>query len=145
MNPNALLRRLCVSLLAGFTLGLSLLTWTAPRLGAQAGSTGTVSGQASDRQGAAIEGANVVLTDTTTNSLQSTTTNEAGRYIFLNIAPGVYNLSLSKEGFSQARLTAQTVAVGLVRTLDVTLEVGSTATSIDVKASVGAELQTHAP
>ena len=96
----------------------------------------------SDRQGAAIEGASAILTDTATNRSQSTTTNEAGRYIFLNVAPGVYNISLSKEGFAQAKLTAQTVAVGLVRTLDVTLEVGSTSTSIDVKASAGAELQT---
>ncbi len=142
MNQNAMMRRLCVSSFAAMTIGVSLLTWTAPNAWAQAGSTGTVSGQVTDRQGASIQGASAVLTDTATNSSQSTTTNEAGRYIFLNVAPGVYNLSLSKEGFSQARLAAQAVAVGLVRTLNVTLEVGSTATAIEVNASAGAELQT---
>ena len=113
-----MMRKVCISLVAAVSIGLCLMTWTAANVWAQAGSTGTISGQVSDRQGAAVQGASVVLTDTATNSSQSTTTNEAGRYIFLNIAPGLYNLTMSKEGFSQAKLTAQAVAVGLVRTLD---------------------------
>jgi hypothetical protein len=49
---------------------------------------------------------------------------------------------VSKTGFSQAKLSGQAVQVGLELTLKVTLEVGSTATTVEVKASAGAELQT---
>src|SRR5437879_1789105 len=87
----------------------------------QSTSTGTVAGQVTDRQSALIPAAEVVLTDTSTNSSQSTMTNDAGRFVFLNVAPGTYNVTVSKTGFTQARLQAQTVEVGFVRTLNVTL------------------------
>ncbi len=111
-------------------------------LRAQSSATGTVSGQVTDRQIAVIVAAHATLTHTSTNTVQSTSTNETGRYIFLNVPPGVYNLTVSKEGFSQARIVGQTVEVGLVLTLDLSLDVGSTATSVEVKAAAGAELQT---
>jgi hypothetical protein len=119
-----------------------LATFYASPVRAQSASTGTVSGQVTDRQDAVIVGAKVTLTDTSTNTVQSTSTNGAGRYIFLNVPPGVYNLNVSHEGFSQARIQGQTVEVGLVLTLDLSLDVGSTATSVEVKAAAGAELQT---
>jgi len=79
-----------------------LLTLSALPAWTQSTSTGTVSGQVMDRQSALIPGAEVVLTDTSTNSAQTTQTNDAGRFIFLNVAPGTYNLSVSKIGFTQA-------------------------------------------
>ncbi len=109
---------------------------------AQSSSSGTISGQVTDPQGAAIAAADLVLTDTSTNNAQTTQSNEVGRYIFLNVVPGAYNLTVSKNGFTQARVLNQTIAVGLVLTLNVPLEVGSTSTSVEVKASAGAELQT---
>src|SRR5262245_33695778 len=98
----------------------------------QSTSAGSVSGQVTDRQTAVIESAEVVVTDTSTKAAPATRCNEARRYIFLNVAPGTYNLSVSKTGFSQARLLAQTIQVGLLLTLNVTLEVGSTATTVEV-------------
>jgi len=120
----------------------TLATFHSSPLQAQSAATGTVSGQVTDRQNAVIVGAQVTLADTTTNTVQSNSTNEAGRYIFLNVSPGVYNLTVSKEGFSQAKIVEQTVEVGLVLTLDLSLEIGSTTTSVEVKAAPGAELQT---
>ena len=123
-----------------------LLTLSVPPAWTQSASTGTVSGQVMDRQSALIPGAEVVLTDTSTNSAQTTQTNDAGRFIFLNVAPGTYNLSVSKIGFTQAKLLAQTVEVGFVRTLNVTLEVGSTNTTVEVRAAAGAErTRSHFP
>ena len=113
---------------------LSTLSW--------AQSSGTVSGQVTDRRDAAIVGADVTLTDTSINTTQATRSNEVGRYIFLNVHPGTYNLTVSAPGFSQAKVSAQTVQVGLELTLNVTLDVGSTSTTVEVKAAAGAELQT---
>ncbi|MGC1453484.1 MAG: carboxypeptidase-like regulatory domain-containing protein, partial [Candidatus Sulfotelmatobacter sp.] len=58
-----------------------LSTFHASPVRAQSASTGTVSGQVMDRQSAVIVGAQVTLTDTSTNTVQSTSTNETGRYV----------------------------------------------------------------
>ena len=120
----------------------SLLTLSAPDARAQSTSTGRISGQVTDRQNAIVEGAEVVLIDPTTNTKQRSVTNEVGRYLILNVHPGSYSLTVSKSGFSQAKLVGQTVAVGLELTLNLVLDVGSTSTSVEVQASAGAELQT---
>ncbi len=109
---------------------------------AQLTSSGAMSGQVTDEQSAAVEGATVSMTDKSTSIKQSTTTNDAGRYIFLNVAPGLYDVSVTQTGFKEARLPGQRMQVGGVLTLNVTLQVGSTSTSVDVQASAGAELQT---
>lgn len=109
---------------------------------AQLTSAGAISGQVTDAQNAAIQSAVVVLKDTSTGNAQTVTTNEAGRYIFLNVSPGVYELTVSHPGFKQARLTGQRLQVGSTLTLNVGLELGATTTSVDVEASPAAELQT---
>src|SRR6266567_668737 len=115
-------------------------------LGATSGwsqsATGSISGQVTDPQGATIAGADVKLVDTSTNSTQSTTTNEVGRYNFISVPPGVYNLTVGHTGFTQAKVQGQKVEVGMSLTLNVTLELGATSTIVEVKATAGAELQT---
>ncbi|HWB96783.1 MAG TPA: carboxypeptidase-like regulatory domain-containing protein, partial [Bryobacteraceae bacterium] len=127
-------------------LGAALLAFflilSVPHVQAQSTSTGTVSGQVADPQGAVIAEATVVLTDTSTDTKQLTQTNAVGRYLIPNVHPGIYDLTVTKNGFKQARVVGQKVAVGFELTLNVTLEIGSTSTSIDVQASAGAELQT---
>jgi hypothetical protein len=81
-------------------------------------------GQVIDQQNAAIGGAAVELIDLDTNAVRNAVTNEAGRYDFVNIPPGKYDLTVSKSGFSQTRIGGQTVEVGLTLTLDVVLQVG---------------------
>ena len=118
-----------------------LLTLNATLAYAQLSSAGTFSGLVTDQQGSAVADAAVLLVDTSTNTTQRTTTNEAGRYFFLNVAPGVYDLSVSKSGFNAAKVTGQRLQVGGVVALDVTLQVGSIATTVDVTAQT-VEVQT---
>src|SRR5579863_1469507 len=103
---------------------------------------GTVIGQVTDPSGAAIAGADVKITDPTTNATQSTTTNEVGRYSFVSVPPSTYDVTVSHAGFTQARIQAQKVSVGLTLTLNATLQIGATSTVVEVQAAVGAELQT---
>src|SRR5262245_24584537 len=56
---------------------------------AQSTSAGTVSGQVTDPQGDAVAGAAVSLRDTATNAELKTVTNDAGRYAFVNVPPGL--------------------------------------------------------
>ena len=108
---------------------------------AQTGGTGIVVGTVTDPSGAGIPGATVTLTDTSTNSARTATTNEGGRYDFPNVQPGNYNLTISKAGFSVAKIVNQNVAVAESRTLDVKLEIGATTQTVEVVAA-NTELQT---
>jgi hypothetical protein len=109
---------------------------------AQSTSTSTVAGQVTDQQNAAVAGAEVKLIDTATNAALTTISNDTGRYIFVNVASGTYNVQFSKAGFKAFRVAAQQVAVGETLSVNATLEVGATTTTVEVKATVTAELQT---
>jgi hypothetical protein len=122
---------------AAILLGLSAATAFA-----QTASSGSVSGLVTDPQGAGVPGAEVTLTDTATNTSQTAVTNEAGRYNFPVVNPGVYDITISKKGFKVAKLSAQKVSVGLVLTANVSLEVGALTETVVVTAASGTELQT---
>jgi len=107
----------------------------------QAASTGTVAGTVTDPTGAAVAGAAVSIIDPSTNDSRKTTTNEAGRYIFANVAPGTYHVTINKTGFRVTKFTGQVVNVGSALTLNATMELGSVSQIVEVTAT-GAELQT---
>jgi len=109
---------------------------------AQSVSTGTVAGTVTDPSGGAIVGATVTLTDTATSISRTDLTNENGRYFFANVVPGKYTVSVSKTGFRVSKLVDQVVTVGASLTLNLTLEIGSVAETVEVTVTTGAELQT---
>ena len=119
----------------------ALLIVAALQVWGQSASTGTVAGQVTDEQNAVVPRAEVKLLDAQTGAARTTVTNDAGRYTFINVVPGVYNVVVAKQGFAQTRIVGQTVEVGLTLTLDMHLHVGSTSTTVEVTASAGAELQ----
>jgi hypothetical protein len=127
-----LLQFACLALLIGFTLTPG---W------AQSTATGTVSGQITDQTGAAIAGATVTLLDTATGTSRGTSTNEVGRYIFVNVTPGTYDVRISKTGFAQALISKLSVEIGLVTNASSTLKVGTATETVEVTAS-GVEMQT---
>src|SRR5579871_389335 len=124
------------------TLLLSTCVFTALLFGQGTVGSSSVTGRVTDPSGAVIGGADVSLTDTATAVSQSTHSNSAGLYIFNNVAPGKYDISVSKTGFSRAAVRAQDVLVGTATTVNVTLEVGAVSEVVEVKTSAGAELQT---
>ncbi len=109
---------------------------------AQNTSSGTIAGQVTDAQGAAIAGADLRLVDRATNTPRTFTSNDSGRYSIFNLNPGIYDLTVSKPGFAETRFPNQTVDVGLVLTLNASLQLGNTSTTVEVSAEVGADLQT---
>jgi hypothetical protein len=126
-------------LVLGFLFCLFALVPSA--LYSQSASTGTVAGTVTDPSGAAIAGAAVTLTDKATNIPRIASSNENGRYILVDVPAGTYDISVSKQGFRISKLNGQSVNVGTALTLNVTLEIGSVAESVEVTAS-NAELQT---
>ncbi len=125
-----------------FALGLTVaLSSSATPALAQA-ATGTLDGQITDQQGAAIAGAEIRLVDPSTNGSRTTQSNDVGRYTFVNVNPGVYDVTVTKTGFTAAKLSGQKIDVGQVLTLNVSLQIGATTTTVEVQATAGAELQT---
>ncbi len=120
---------------------LGLLVCSGTPAWSQATSTSTVTGLVTDQQGAAIAGAEVKLIDSATNSSLTVLTNDTGRYVVVNVPSGTYRISFSKEGFTVFRVTAQKVEIGTTLTVNATLQVGSTTTTVEVSAAVGADLQ----
>src|SRR2546421_862841 len=104
---------------------------------------GTVVGLVTDSSGGAVAGATITLTDKATSTPRTTTSNEAGRYIFANVNPGTYDIKVTMKGFRQSAVTGQDVSVGQTLTVNVTLEVGAMAETVEVKVATGAELQTE--
>src|SRR5260370_19733792 len=102
---------------------------------AQTSSSGTVVGQITDPTGAVVADATVSLIDNTTGTTKATTTNDAGRYIFVNVNPGTYDITVEKAGFSQAIFAPQEPSLGQQLTVNATLTVGSTTEHIVVASS----------
>ena len=132
-----------ISMCVAIAMAAACYVLTAPPANAQTASSGSVVGQVSDPQGAIVAGADIALTDTTTKSTLSTTTNETGRYNFPVVHPGVYDLVVTKTGFKTAKFSGQRVSVGSVLTLNVSLDVGALTETVVVTAGAGGtELQT---
>src|SRR5271163_1394091 len=120
---------------------ICLLVATPSALLSQSTSSGAVTGTVTDPTGGAVAAAEVTLTDTSTNISRTISTNETGRYIFVDVQPGTYNVSINKSGFRLAKISNQNVSVASTVTLNVALEVGSVSETVEVSVT-GAELQT---
>ena len=66
---------------------------------AQVASGGTVAGQVTDQQGAAMPGVDIKLTEPSTNITLTAKTNDAGRFTIVDVRPGTYTITFSKTGF----------------------------------------------
>ena len=78
----------------------------------QSTSSGTVAGSVVDQSNAVVPGATVTMTDSSTNIARTATTNKEGRYIFVDVKPGLYDISVTKTGFSTTKAQNQEVKVG---------------------------------
>src|SRR6202166_4283314 len=107
----------------------------------QAISTGTIQGAVTDPAGAVVAGATVTLTEAATNTSRDEVTNDSGRYTLANIPPGVYDLTISKQGFRVTKFVKQEVTVGANIQLDAKLELGSNVETVEVTAG-GVSLET---
>lgn len=123
-------------------IALTLLLGASPQAAAQSATSGAVLGKVTDPSGAVVVGAEVTLTDTATNRVLTQQSNAEGNYTFVNVLPGLYTLRVSSQGFRTASMSGVNVEVNKSLTADVALELGDTASTIEVSAGVGTEIQT---
>jgi Carboxypeptidase regulatory-like domain len=107
----------------------------APAAGAQAGiSSGSIQGTILDSTGASVPNANVSVTSKATGAVISLQTTSAGTYNSGPLAPGDYVVRVEAKGFKTAQFPA-TILTGTVTPGNLTLEVGSSSTVVEVAAT----------
>ena len=109
---------------------------------AQTATTGAIVGAVTDRNGAALSGAEIEIVNTATNQSIKVTTNNDGQYIFPAVLPGEYNISCVKTGFRKTSVNTFKVDVAKSYTVNLTLEVGEVQQTVEITATAGVELQT---
>jgi Carboxypeptidase regulatory-like domain/TonB dependent receptor len=95
-------------------------------------SMGGVNGLVVDAQGGVLPGATVTLTNDATGIQTVRQTNESGYFVFVNVRPGTYTLTVELQGLQTAKLSGFTVAVNETVSRNVTLQVGSLTEVVEV-------------
>ena len=112
---------------------LGIAGFISPSVKAQQASA-NINGVVTDPTGAAIVNAKVELTSVSTAVVKTTSTNNDGVYVFLNIIPGGYSMRVSAPGFTTVTQPETTLEVNQTATFDFHLKVGATQNSITVNA-----------
>lgn len=97
--------------------------------------SGELVGTVTDGTGAAIPDSSVQAHNTATGVNYTAKTNEAGQYRIANVPTGSYDVSASSQGFATASLNGVAVDVSKVATVNLTLQIGQVATTVEVTAA----------
>jgi hypothetical protein len=102
---------------------------------------GSIVGNVKDQSDASVGGATVTITSKATNQTRTTTTNEAGVYVFSSVPAETYDVKVTMQGFQSVTKSDVTVRINTVARADFSLQVGAVTESIQVSAAA-ATLQT---
>ncbi len=100
--------------------------------------TAALSGVVRDEQGGVVTRAMVSVRNSDTGKARSATTDDEGRYGFINLEPGGYELRVEASGYKTSIRSGLILSVGGAATIDVTMSVGAVTETVSVEA--GAQL-----
>jgi hypothetical protein len=104
------------------------------RLDAQSGTSSAISGMVADASGAALPGADVTATEVDTKATRAEQTDQDGRFIFSQVNPGIYTITVRASGFATQTSQPVSVEVGRTTTLNFNLAISATSQTIEVTA-----------
>jgi len=133
------MRNARLSLIAAFVVFLLALV---PSVVAQI-TSGTITGVVTDTSGAVVAGANVTITSTQTGAARTATTSAEGAFSFPELSPGIYNISVTKQGFKKVEQKGVEAHVADLTNVTIKMPVGGMVETVEVQASaVQVETQT---
>ncbi|MBO0861822.1 MAG: TonB-dependent receptor, partial [Chloracidobacterium sp.] len=103
---------------------------------------GSIVGNVTDPQGGVLQGVSVSITNIGTGLKLDATTDDTGSYVFRNLLPGTYKMTLSHSGFKEMQQSDIIVTAGNPKRMDIALQVGGTQETVTVTANA-ATLQTE--
>src|SRR5205823_3846673 len=113
--------------------GLFICVLSCSSVWAQA--TAQISGTARDQSGAVLPGVEIHVTQTETGITRDTISNETGSYVLPNLPIGPYRLEASLPGFRTYAQTGIVLQVNSNPAINVILEVGQVAETVEVQAN----------
>jgi len=93
---------------------------------------GIISGTVTDSQGAVVAGAKVEVRNVGTNTVVRTATNEVGFFRTPPVAVGAYQVTAEQDGFKRVVRSGVTLQVDQTAVVNITLEVGGVAETVEV-------------
>ena len=121
-------------------LAFSLFVLTPAILQGQV-ANGVITGRLTDTTGAVVRDAQVTLTKVDTSLTFTAQSNGDGIYTFPSLQTGPYKVQVVLSGFKKAETTL-TLGVGQTANIDLSLEVGSSAETVNVESAGMADLET---
>ena len=104
---------------------------------AQSGTSSAIAGTVLDSSGAVLTNAFVTATNLETKATRTGQTNGAGRYLFSQVNPGNYVVTVVASGWSEQRPRPVEVGLGRTVTLNFTMTLALASESVEVKAEQG--------
>jgi hypothetical protein len=111
-----------------------VLMYCAPAFAQTTISTGSITGTVTDKTGGVIPGAKVAISNKATGEVINVAATGAGTYNSGGLIPGDYTVRVEAKGF-QTSVVPVIVQVGVTSSGNVTLEVGSETTVVEVAAT----------
>src|SRR5271157_4010392 len=116
-------------------LFLVITMMNAPESAAQSGTSSAISGTVADATGAALANAEVAATDLGTKAVRAVRTDGDGRFLFSQLNPGTYTVTVRASGFAGQTSRPVAVEVGRTATLSFSLKVSSAIQTVEVTAN----------
>jgi hypothetical protein len=98
--------------------------------------TGTITGTVTDPNAASVAGAQVRARNEATNDTRQYITNTEGLYIFSQLPPGAYEVTVEMPGFRKAVQKTAELRVNQTLELNVALQLGEVTQVVEVTAGV---------
>jgi len=98
--------------------------------------TGTISGIVTDPNAAAVPNATVRARNESTNDARTATTTGEGLYVFSQLPPGSYEVTVEMQGFRKSVQTGAALRVNQTLELNVVLQLGEVSQVVEVSAGV---------
>ena len=98
----------------------------------------TVLGTVTDSSGAVVAGAKITLTESSTSVSRSGQSNESGNFVFPDVPPGNYTVTVENAGFKKDERKDVVLLVNATQRLDFQLQPGSVTESIEVTGTPSA-------
>lgn len=97
--------------------------------------TGSINGRVTDSSGFAVPDVQVVVIETTTNTITRTVTNQVGDYSAAFLKPGSYRVAFTAKGFKETVQGGISLQLNQTFRLDQMLQLGSVTETVEVKAA----------
>jgi len=99
---------------------------------------GSLRGTVSDSTGATVPGAKATLRSVDQSDVHTAVSDNSGEFVFENLNPGRYVLSVTEQGFAETNLTGIVLEARQSLRVPVTLAISAQATTVEVNATAEA-------